>query len=58
MKDTDLKHLTLKTALLPALASGKHRSEIHAWVANIVSNVGQWEMVELFTSSHFIAKTS
>ena len=34
MKDTDLKHLTLKTAFLLALASGKRRSEIHAWIAN------------------------
>ena len=34
IKDTDLKHLTLKTAFLLALASGKRRSEIHAWVAN------------------------
>ena len=34
MKDTDLKHLTLKTAFLLALASGKRRSEINAWVAN------------------------
>ena len=33
MKDTDLKHLTLKTAVLLALASGKRRSKIHAWVA-------------------------
>ena len=41
MKDTDLKHLTLKTAFLLALASGKRRSEIHAWVANKVSNLGQ-----------------
>ena len=48
MKDTDLKHLTLKTAFLLALASGKLRSEIHAWVANIVSNLGQWEKVALF----------
>ena len=45
MKDTDLKHLTLKTAFLLALASGKCRSEIHAWVANKVSNLGQWEKV-------------
>ena len=30
MKDTDLKHLTLKTAFLLALASGKRRSKIHA----------------------------
>ena len=57
MKDTDLKHLTLKTAFLLALASGKHRSEIHAWVANKVSNLGQWEKVALFPSSDFIAKS-
>ena len=56
MKDTDLKHLTLKTAFLLALASGKRRSEIYAWVANKVSNLGQWEKVALFPSSDFIAK--
>ena len=56
MKNTDLKHLTLKTAFLLALASGKRRSEIHAWVANKVSNLGQWEKVALFPSSDFIAK--
>ena len=56
MKDTNLKHLTLKTAFLLALASGKRRSEIHAWVANKVSNLGQWEKVALFPSSDFIAK--
>ena len=56
MKDTDLKHLTLITAFLLALASAKHRSEIHAWVANKVSNLGQWEKVALFPSSDFIAK--
>ena len=56
MKDTDLKHLTLKTAFLLALASGRRRSEIHAWVANKVSNLGQWEKVVLFPSSDFIAK--
>ena len=56
MKDTDLKHLTLKTAFLLALASGKLRSEIHAWVANKVPNLGQWEKVSLFPSSDFIAK--
>ena len=56
MKDTDLKHLTLKTAFLLALASGKRLSEIHAWVVNKVSNLGQWEKVALFPSSDFIAK--
>ena len=39
-----------------ALASGKHGSEIHAWVANKVSNLGQWENFSLFPSSDFIAK--
>ena len=56
MKDIDLKHLTLKTAFLLALASGRHRSEIHAWVANKISNLGQWEKVALFPFSDFIAK--
>ena len=56
VKDTELKHLTLKTAFLLALVSCKRRSEIHAWVANKVSNLGQWEKVALFPSSHFIAK--
>ena len=56
MKDSDIKQLTLKTAFLLALASGKCRSEIHAWVANKVSNLGQWEKVALFPSSDFIAK--
>ena len=55
MKDTDLKHLTLKTAFLLALASGKRCSEIHAWVANKVFKLGQWENVALFPSSDFIA---
>ena len=50
LKDTDLKHHTLKTAFLLALASGKRRSKIHAWVANKVSNLGQWEKVALFPS--------
>ena len=56
MKDTDLKHLTLKTAFWLALASGKCCREIHAWVANKVSNLSQWEKVALFPSSDLIAK--
>ena len=56
MKDKDLKHLILKTDFLLALASGKCHAEIHAWVANKVSNLGQWEKVALFPSSDFIAK--
>ena len=56
MKDTDLEHLTSKSAFLLALASSKRRSRIHAWVANKVSDLGQWEKVALFPSSDFIAK--
>ena len=57
MKDSELKHLFLKTVFLLALASGKRRSEIHARVANKVSNLGQWEKEALFPSSDFIAKS-
>ena len=56
MKDTDLKHLTLKIVFLLAVASGKRRSEIHTWVVNKVCNLGQWEKASLFPSSDFIAK--
>ena len=56
MKDTDLKHLALTTAFLLASASNERRSQINAWVANKVSNLGQWEKVALFPSSDFIAK--
>ena len=56
MKDTDLKHLTLKTPFLLSLTFGECHSEIHALVANKVSNLGQWENVAL-PSSDFIAKT-
>ena len=56
MKDTDLKQLTLKTAFLLAFASSKHCSKIHAWAANKVLNLGQWEKVALFPSWDFIAK--
>ena len=42
MKDTS-QHFTLKTVFVLALASGRCRSKIHAWVANKVSNLGQWE---------------
>ena len=56
MKDTDLKHLTIKTAFLLALAFSKRRSEMCAWVVNKVSNLGQWDKVALFPSSDFIAK--
>ena len=57
MKDTNLKHLTLEAAFLLALASAKCRSEIQAWVAKKLSNLGQWEKVTVLPSSDFIAKS-
>ena len=56
IKDTDRKHLTLKTAFLLTLASCNCRSEIQAWVANKVSNLGEWEKVAVFPTLDFIAK--
>ena len=55
MKVTDLKHISLQTAFLLALASNKCRSKIRTWVANKVSNLGQ--KVALFPSSDFKAKS-
>ena len=57
MKDTDLKHLSLETAFLLALASGNHPSKIPDWVGNMFINLGQWEKVALFSLSDFIAKS-
>ena len=54
--NTQTSNILLSTAFLLALASSKRCSEIHAWVANKVSNLGQWEKVTLFPSSDFIAK--
>ena len=54
MKDTDLKHLTLKIAFLLALASGKCCSQIQAWVANKLSYLGLWKKKALIPSSDFI----
>ena len=56
MKNTDLKYLTLKTAFLLAMTSGKRHIKIHTWVANEVFNLGQWEKVTLFPSSDIIVK--
>ena len=54
MKDTDLKHLTLKTAFLLALVW--QALQRNSCLANKVSNLGQSEKVALFPSSDFIAK--
>ena len=56
MCDCDLKCATLKTVFLLALASGKRRSEIHAWLHDCIRRQGQWSSVVLQPSPEFIAK--
>ena len=52
----DLKILTFKTVFLLALASGKRRSEIHAWTSNSFSRNRDWSEVTFSPSTAFIAK--
>ena len=56
MEQATTKFLTWKTAFLMALASGKRRSEIHAWTLNGVLKLGDWDQVQLSPSPSFIAK--
>ena len=51
----DLKILTFKTVLLLALASGKRRSEIHAWTFDSFSRKRDWSEVTFSPSTAFIA---
>ena len=52
----DLKILTFKTVFLLALASGKRRSEIHAWTFDSFSRKRDWSQVTFSPSTAFIAK--
>ena len=52
----DLKILTFKTVFLLALASGKRRSEIHAWTFDSFSRKRDWSEVTFLPSTAFIAK--
>ena len=52
----DLKILTFKTVFLLALASGKRRSEIHAWTFDSFSRKRDWSEVTFSPSTAFIAK--
>ena len=56
MGESYLKYATLKTVFLLALASGKRRSEIHAWLHECIRRQGQWSSVVLQPSPEFIAK--
>ena len=56
LEEASQKHLTWKTIFLLALASGKRRSEIHAWTLEGLLCLGEWDQVQLSPSPSFIAK--
>ena len=56
MEEASLKFLTWKTVFLLTLASGKRRSEIHAWTLKGLLSLGDWDQVQLSPSPSFIAK--
>ena len=51
-----MKHLTLKTVFLLALASGKRRNEIHAWQNGNIRHQSDWSKVSLYPSPSFLSK--
>ena len=55
-KRPQLKHLTFKTVFLLALGSGKHRSEIHAWLHKNIRHQSDWSKVSLYPSPSFLSK--
>ena len=55
-EEAGLKFLTWKIAFLLALASGKRRSEIHAWTLDGLLCLGDWDQIQLSPSPSFIAK--
>ena len=56
LKEASLKHLTFKTVFLLALGSGKHRSEIHAWLHKNIRHQSDWSKVFLYPSPSFLSK--
>ena len=55
LRKASVKHLTFKAVLLLAVASGKSRSEIHAWLPK-VSKVDNWNKIAIVSLVKFIAK--
>ena len=55
-EEAGLKFLTWKTVFLLALASGRRRSEIHAWNLDGLLCLGDWDQIQLSPSPSFIAK--
>ena len=56
LRKASLKHLTFKTVFLLALASGKRKSEIHAWLNKNIRHQADWSKVSLYPSPSFLAK--
>ena len=56
LKEPSLKHLTFKTVFLLALGSGKHRSEIHAWLHKYIKHQSDWSKVSLYPLPSFLLK--
>ena len=56
LSEAPLMWLTYKTVFLLALASGKRRSEIHAWTHSSVSSRRNWSEVTVSPSPAFLAK--
>ena len=56
LEEAPLKYITWKTIFLLALASGKRRSEIHAWTLYGLLCLGDWDQIQLTPCPSFIAK--
>ena len=54
--EAPLKLVTFKTVFLLALASGKRRSEIHAWVYKNIRHQADWTKVSMYPSPSFLSK--
>ena len=56
LEEASLKYATWKAVFLLTLASGKRRSEIHAWTMGSLLCLGDWDQIQLSPSPTFIAK--
>ena len=56
LKKASMNHLTFKTVLWLALGSGKHRSEMHAWLHKNIRHQSDWSKLSLYPSPSFLSK--
>ena len=56
LRKASLKHLTFKTFFLLTLGSGKHKSEMHAWLNKNIRHQADWSKVSLYPMPTFLAK--